>query len=72
MTPIDNETIFCRECNNFFELTEVQFKCLKCGSKRFEDSEFPTPDGEMVLQCKKCKKMYSLTDFLKKNEKIKL
>jgi predicted nucleic-acid-binding Zn-ribbon protein len=66
-----NDTLsFCKDCNKFFELDEKKFECFKCGSHNFEDSDFPTPSGEMVLQCKKCKKMYSLTEFFKKTEEV--
>lgn len=62
---------FCKECNRFFTLDIVEFSCWKCGSKRFRDSGYPSPDGQMVLQCKSCKKMFSQSEFFKKNESVK-
>lgn len=61
---------FCKECGNFFTLHEVKFTCMKCRSVRFEASDFPTPDGELVLQCRKCKKLFSVSEFLEKNERV--
>ena len=62
---------FCKECNTFFSINQYVYECYKCSSKRFEDSEFPTPDGELVIQCRKCKKMFSASDFFSKNEEIR-
>lgn len=67
---IKDDLYFCKECNHFFNIKERHFQCFKCNSQRWEDSDFPTPDGEMVIQCRKCKKMYSVTDFLQKNEEV--
>ena len=57
---------FCRSCNKFFTLAIVQYKCPKCGSLKCQDSDFPAPDGQIVIQCQKCKKMFSLKEFLEK------
>jgi uncharacterized protein YbaR (Trm112 family) len=65
-----NDTYFCRSCNRFFKLRDIKYKCFKCGNTKMEDSEFPSPTGEMVLQCKKCKKMFTLSEFFEKNEEI--
>ncbi|MFP4424497.1 MAG: hypothetical protein ACLFP2_04690 [Candidatus Woesearchaeota archaeon] len=59
---------FCRVCNTFFSVEQKQFNCFKCNSHCFEDSEFPSPDGQLVLQCRKCKKMFSVDEFFRKNE----
>ncbi|MGM5487890.1 MAG: hypothetical protein ACQESG_02990 [Nanobdellota archaeon] len=59
---------FCRECNTFFNVKTRSFRCFKCNSNRFEDSDFPSPDGQLVFQCRKCKKMFSVEEFLRKNE----
>ncbi len=58
---------FCKECNKFFNLNILEMKCPKCSSKRVGDSEFPTPDGQLVIQCSSCKKMYAGKEFLEKN-----
>jgi hypothetical protein len=64
------EMFFCKDCNKFFNLKLIKFACWKCGSKRFKDSDFPSPDGQVVLQCSSCKKMFSQDDFFKKNEMV--
>lgn len=58
---------FCKECNRFFKSSQVNFKCLKCSSTDIIDSEFPSPDGQLVFQCNKCKNMASAKEFLEKN-----
>ena len=63
---------FCKLCNTFFSLEESKYECFKCGSTRIEDSDFPSPDGQVVFQCKKCKKMFSATEFFEKNEKVEV
>lgn len=60
--------VFCRECNNFYMLEKVSLKCPKCDSEKIEDSDFPSPDGQIVLHCKSCKKMFNARDLLEKNE----
>ncbi len=67
---INDKLNFCKQCNTFFQIKEKRFQCFKCSSTRFEDSDFPNPDGQMVIQCRRCKKMFSVSDFLKKNEEI--
>jgi len=70
--PLFNSNLFfCRVCNKFFSLEEKELKCLKCNSVRIEDSDFPAPNGEVVFQCMKCKKMFSSKEFLEKNLKKK-
>ena len=65
----NDEQYFCKDCDKFFVLHFQQFKCPKCGSERYENSDFPTPDGQLVIQCKKCRKMLSVKEFLEKNKK---
>ncbi|MBI2548651.1 hypothetical protein HYW21_04845 [Candidatus Woesearchaeota archaeon] len=55
---------FCRTCNAFFQLQEEEMACPKCKSKKIEDSDFPTPTGELVFQCQRCKKLFPLSEFL--------
>ena len=59
---------FCRECNTFFRLNKIILKCPKCESEKIEDSDFPSPDGQIVLHCKSCKKMFSAKELIEKNE----
>jgi ribosomal protein S27AE len=61
---------FCKECNTFFTLHERKWQCFKCDGTRIEDSDFPAPDGQIVFQCRKCKKMYSGNEFFEKCEEI--
>lgn len=66
----DKDLHFCKSCNTFFRLKEVKYECFKCGSTKIADSEFPAPDGRIVFQCKKCKKMFSGNEFFEKNELV--
>lgn len=59
---------FCKECNKFFNLEHIKLQCPKCNGVRIEDSDFPSPNGEVVFHCKSCKKMFSAKEFLEKNE----
>lgn len=59
---------FCRDCNTFFKLEQIILKCPKCDSDKIEDSDFPSPDGQIILQCKACKKMFSAGDLIKQNK----
>ncbi|MFH1053561.1 MAG: hypothetical protein V1740_04060 [Candidatus Woesearchaeota archaeon] len=59
---------FCKDCNRFFTLDLLELTCPKCNSKKVQDSDFPTPDGLLVIQCSSCKKMYSAKEFLQKNK----
>lgn len=61
---------FCKTCNKFFNLEERQLKCPKCSSAKVEDSDFPAPNGEVVFQCSRCRKMFAARDFLEKNLKL--
>ena len=60
--------MFCKECKNFFRLEEVKLKCLKCKSTDVVNSDFPSPSGEVVFQCNKCRKMYSAKELLDFNK----
>ena len=64
----DERIYFCKECNRFFRNEILQMKCKKCESTNIVDSEFPSPDGQMVFQCRKCKKMYPAVEFFKFNK----
>jgi DNA-directed RNA polymerase subunit M/transcription elongation factor TFIIS len=57
---------FCRECNSFLSIKPIRLKCLKCDSEKIEDSDFPSPDGQIILQCKMCKKMFTAKELLEK------
>jgi ribosomal protein L37AE/L43A len=64
----DDGYFFCRDCNVFFKLEQLHFKCPKCDSEKIEDSDFPSPDGQIILQCKSCKKMFTATELFKQNK----
>ena len=68
LNSIKEGFFFCRECNTFFKLNDVKLKCLKCSSTEIGDSEFPSPDGQLVFQCMKCKKMFSAKEFFSYNK----
>lgn len=68
---LDGNLIFCRHCRKFFRLSEVYFKCWKCDSKKFQCSEYSSPDGQVVFQCLLCKKLFTKNDFFKNNEMLK-
>lgn len=61
---------FCKICNVFFNLEEKHLICPKCKSKKIEDSDFPAPNGDVVFQCARCRKMFSAREFLEKNLKM--
>ncbi|MCB9359233.1 hypothetical protein H6503_04840 [Candidatus Woesearchaeota archaeon] len=60
------DMVFCRDCNTFFRLNLVELKCPKCEHTKIEDSDFPSPDGQVILQCKHCKKMFTAKDLIEK------
>jgi len=64
----NEEMYFCRDCNVFFKLNQITLICPKCDSDRIEDSDFPSPDGQIILQCKSCKKMFSAKDLIEQNK----
>jgi hypothetical protein len=46
----------------------MDMKCPKCDATEIKKSEFPSPSGEAVFQCSKCKKALSASEFLKANK----
>jgi ribosomal protein L37AE/L43A len=60
---------YCKQCENFFTLKEEKLECSKCNSTEIKCSDFPSPDGSLIFQCEKCKKMFDIRTFLKNNEK---
>jgi uncharacterized protein YbaR (Trm112 family) len=62
---VKGDMLFCKECNHFFDLVEKKLKCIKCDSNHLTYSDFPTPDGQVVFQCKDCKKMFSTKELIK-------
>lgn len=58
----------CKGCDRFFKLNPVKLKCLKCSSERIIHSDFPSPNGGLILQCKSCKKMFPAGELIVKNE----
>jgi len=68
VVAINEDMHFCKMCNKFFNIEFLQLQCPKCQSKRYGDSDFLAPDGQVVIQCSSCKKMYSLREFVEKNK----
>lgn len=66
--PHTDGMFFCRECNSFFKLEKVSLQCPKCDSEKIQDSDFPGADGQIILQCKSCKKMFNAKELLDKNK----
>jgi uncharacterized protein YbaR (Trm112 family) len=64
----NGDEFFCRECNSFFRLEKIALVCPKCGATKIEDSDFPGPEGQIVLQCKSCKKMFNAKDIIEKSD----
>lgn len=60
-------SFFCRDCNTFFDLNLNHVKCPKCDSEKIEDSDFPSPDGQIILQCRSCKKMFTASELVTQN-----
>jgi len=65
---LDENMYFCKECNKFYTLEHKKFRCPKCNSPNLVDSDFPSPDGNMVFHCRGCRKMHSAQDVLKANQ----
>ena len=63
-----DEFYFCRLCNHFFSVKPMELKCPKCDSIKIEDSEFPGSEGEVIFQCKSCKKMFPPKDLVEHND----
>jgi len=63
-----SEQLFCKECDSFFSLKPLPLTCPKCEKvDKIEASDFPGAEGEIILQCKSCKKMFNCVDLLKEN-----
>ena len=58
---------YCKECQKFFSLSIEKLKCPKCNHDEISHSDFPMPSGEMVFQCHKCKKIFSLREVIAYN-----
>lgn len=61
---LKDELYFCKECNRFFKFEKIVVRCPKCNSPNLVDSEFPSPDGEVIIQCRGCRKMYTAKEIL--------
>ena len=62
------ELFFCRTCNKFFNLKELEVECPKCDGHSMKTSDFPAPSGEAIFQCTSCKKMVSAKEFFESNK----
>jgi len=65
---IKEPLFYCKECSNFFKLEHFEMKCPKCEAKEIAKSDFPSPSGEAVFQCRKCKKALPASEILKYNK----
>jgi transposase-like protein len=63
-----NNVFFCRDCNHFFRLEEFKLKCPKCSNDKFSKGDFPSASGEVVFQCRSCRKMFSASEFFSFNK----
>jgi len=62
------DIFFCKECNNFFKLKWLELRCPRCDNDKIIKSDFPSPSGEVVFQCTKCKRTFSASEFFKANK----
>jgi hypothetical protein len=58
---------FCKQCNRFFKFEELDVKCPRCKGK-IQKSDFPSPSGEAIFLCVKCKRTYPINELLDENE----
>lgn len=58
-----DNVFFCKGCNRFFTFEEKTVICQKCKKGKMALSDFPTPDGQLVLQCTACKKMITAREY---------
>ena len=61
-----NDSLYCKECERFFYADQKKYTCHACNKGRMEVSDFPMPNGEIILQCRSCKKLVSLKEYFKK------
>ena len=55
--------LFCKICNTFFTLDEVEIKCPRDKGK-LRISDFPSPSGDALFQCSKCKRTIPARELL--------
>ncbi len=65
---LTEKLFYCKQCDKFFNLTEEKLRCMKCNSENVKISDFPAPDGSLVFQCEKCKKMFGTENLLEHND----
>ena len=58
-----NDIFFCKQCNRFFRFQELDINCPRCKGK-ISKSDFPSPSGEAVFFCNKCKRTYPGKELL--------
>jgi hypothetical protein len=54
---------FCKSCNNFFRFEDLNVRCPRCKGE-IRKSDFPSPKGEAVFFCNKCKRTYPSSELL--------
>jgi hypothetical protein len=57
------DLFFCKLCNRFFKLNELDVKCQRCKGQ-YKKSDFPSPSGEAVFFCVKCKRTFPASEIL--------
>ena len=65
---INDKYNLCKDCGKFFRLENILLKCPKCEKTQVVHSDFPGSKGELILQCKSCKKMATAKEFFKFNK----
>jgi transposase-like protein len=56
-------TFYCKECSRFFNFEELPIKCPRCKGD-IRKSDFPSPSGEALFMCNKCKRTNTAKDLL--------
>lgn len=68
LITISEKYSLCKECGRFFLINHILLKCPKCDKTEIINSDFPSPKGELILQCKRCKRMATVKEFFKYNK----
>ncbi|MFH1399745.1 MAG: hypothetical protein ABIG95_06580 [Candidatus Woesearchaeota archaeon] len=61
---INEDIKYCKVCQKFFSIKQINLKCPKCDYHIISHSDFPMPTGEAIFQCHKCKKMFGAKEMI--------